>query len=78
MKKIKLAVAMAIVGAAFAYNYTETEIELTDLQKENLEALAADVIRTDDRPNDGRFLCCNSLPGCCDYGDFEVDGDWAA
>lgn len=71
-KKIALA-ALCVVLSAMAYvNINSVQsIELTDLQLENLEALA----KCDDVP---RFLCCNSLPGCCDYGDFEADGDWAA
>lgn len=54
-------VAMVAVASVNAYKVSVSDVEMLDLQKENVEALAGveAVI--------GR-LCCNSIPGICDYG----------
>ena len=56
-----VAVAMVAVASVNAYKVSVSDVEMLDLQKENVEALAGveAVI--------GR-LCCNSIPGICDYG----------
>ena len=68
MKKIFLAIAIAAIAGVNVYNADMHKNQLSDLQLSNIEMLA-------EAEND-HFLCCNNIVGCCDYGDFEIDGDW--
>ncbi|NOU62026.1 NVEALA domain-containing protein [Marinifilum caeruleilacunae] len=70
-KKIFLSViGLACFSFLFTYNANQTE---SGLVIDNIDALAQSRVITDD---DGGFLCCNSIVNCCDYGDFEIDGEF--
>ena len=77
MKKIMsmLATAVfAVVAGVNVYNAQTTELAMSDLQMENIEALADDCCET------GTVIieriCITSLPGCCEYENphDEIDG----
>ena len=58
-----------ILSSIVLITYVSTSVESkAQRYKQNLKCL--------ETSDDGPILCCNSLVNCCDYGDFEIDGEF--
>lgn len=72
MKKVIFSVAVLVTAAIGVMKVTQSDIQLSNLQMENIEALAQSECM-DPHVEIGR-PCCTSLCGCCNYGYDEIDG----